>query len=273
MNMTCNDLLTYLISTADPDLTSSLISENGVLKTCDCIKTGNGDAQVKKAAVTMFATPDVIKSAVEFGAELLIVHEPLYYNHWDTELPNEAARIKEKYIADSGLTIFRFHDHAHARTDDLIFEGEMMLLGLKGHTVSRSYAHTSFMLDESMTAAELARLAEERLGAKHVRIAGCADKPGRRISCSFGAAGDVAGELENNDFYICGEICEWSDGELVRDYAQLGFNKALIVLSHEVSERAGMMLLTRELKEKYPDIEFRYLESGSLYSYTEDIQT
>lgn len=267
--MTCEELLTALISTADPSFASMMIQEDGSLKTCDCIKAGNADAQVNKVAVAMFPTHDVVKEAVRFGAELLVVHEPMYYNHWDTEIPNEIAQIKEKYITDSGLTIFRFHDHAHARANDLIFEGEMKLLGLKGHIVAHSYAHTSFVMDEPMTALELAKLAEEKLDTKHVRIAGCVDKPGTRISCSFGAAGNVAKELENNDFYICGEISEWCDGELVRDYAQFGFNKALIVLTHEVSERAGMILLTQELQEKYPDINFKYIESGALYTYTD----
>jgi putative NIF3 family GTP cyclohydrolase 1 type 2 len=119
-----------------------------------------------------------------------------------------------------------------------------------------------------MTALEIARVAEKKLNTKHIRIAGCKDEPGTRLSCSFGFAGNVAEELENNDFYICGEITEWCDGELVRDYAQLGYNKALIVLTHEVSERAGMQLLTNKLKVVFPEIVFRYIESGSLYTYT-----
>lgn len=267
--MTCEELINALIDDADDTMVSRFIQDDKSIKTCDCFKCGNADRELKKAAVAMFATHDVIKEAVEFGAELLIVHEPLYYNHWDSERPNKIARIKEKYIEDSGLTIFRFHDYAHARTPDLIFDGEMRLLALKGHAEGRSYAHTSFVLDEPMTALELAKLAEKKLGAKHVRIAGCIDKPGTRISCSFGAAGNVAEELENNDFYICGEVSEWCDCELVRDYAQFGCNKALIVLTHEVSERAGMQLLTDELSQKYQDIEFKYIESGAVYQYTD----
>ena len=267
--MNCRELLDALIATADSAMTSLFIQDDGLFKNCDSILCGDPEREVKKAAVAMFPTHDVIKDAAEYGADLLIVHEPMYYNPWDSERPNRIARIKEKFVVDSGLTVARFHDHAHARASDLIFDGEMRLLGLKGHTEERSYAHTTFVLDNPMTAIELAKLAEERLGAEHVRIAGCTDRLGTRISCSFGAAGDVAEELENNDFYICGEITEWCDGEIARDYAQFGCNKALIVLTHEVSERAGMMLLTEELAQKYHNIEFKYLESGALYKYTD----
>lgn len=267
--MTCRELLNALIATADDGMASRFLQADGTVKTCDCFKAGDPDREVKKAAVAMFATHDVISEAVKNGANLLIVHEPIYYNHWDDDFPSEIARIKEQYVKDSGLTIFRFHDHAHARALDLIYEGEMDLLGLKGHFEKRSYAHTSFVLDNPMTAKELAAVAEKALGTQHVRIAGCADKPGRRVSCSFGAAGNVAEELENNDFYICGEITEWSDGEMVRDYAQFGYNKAVIVLTHEVSERAGMQLLTRELSERYSSISFSYLESSPVYTYTD----
>ncbi|MGN1129039.1 MAG: Nif3-like dinuclear metal center hexameric protein, partial [Candidatus Flemingiibacterium sp.] len=52
-------------------------------RTCDTIKSGSPDAVVTKVAVSMFATPEVVKNAHEWGAELLIVHEPTYYNHMD----------------------------------------------------------------------------------------------------------------------------------------------------------------------------------------------
>ena len=51
--------------------------------TCDTLKTGNPETEVHKVAVSMFATPAVIRAAHEWGAELLIVHEPTFYAHMD----------------------------------------------------------------------------------------------------------------------------------------------------------------------------------------------
>jgi len=267
--MTSQELLHALIATADPEMASLFVNPDGTVKTADCMKNGDGNRELHRVAVAMFPTHDVIRDAVTMGVDLLLVHEPLYYNHYDSELPNEIAREKAEYVRASGLPIFRFHDHAHARALDLIYDGEMRLLGLNGHVEGRSYAHTTFVLDAPMTAMELARVIEKTLGIRHIRIAGCTDRPGTRISCSFGAAGSVAEELETHDFYIGGEIVEWRDGEAVRDYAQFGHNKAAIILPHEESERAGMQLLTEELSVRYPDIVFTYLESGALYTYTD----
>jgi len=265
--MTCIELLDHLKKLADPQIASRFVQTDGSILTCDHIKAGDPNREVKKIAVAMFPTPEVIKNATEYGADLLIVHEPTYYNHWDNELPNLAAELKQQLIEQSGLTIFRLHDYAHARANDLIYEGEMKLLDLKGHKDGGNYAHNTFVLDEPMTARELAKRCVEKLGAEHVRIAGCTDKPGKKIRCSFGAAGCVWDEIGDCDFYLTGEISEWADAEYARDMAQFGYNKAIIVLTHEVSERAGMMLLAEQLRAMYPDIEAQYFESGAVYSY------
>ena len=56
--------------------------------TCDTLKTGNPETEVHKVAVSMFATPAVIRAAHEWGAELLIVHEPTFYAHMDDNFAN-----------------------------------------------------------------------------------------------------------------------------------------------------------------------------------------
>lgn len=59
--------------------------ERDFSKTCDTCKSGDMDRDIKKVAVTMFATPDIIRRAKEWGAQLMLVHEPLYYNHMDNK--------------------------------------------------------------------------------------------------------------------------------------------------------------------------------------------
>ena len=99
-------------------------------------------------------------------------------------------------------------------------------------------------------------------------IAGCTDK-GNRISCCFGASGHVAEELTGNDFVLTGEICEWETAEIARDYAQLGYNKVILVMGHIGSERAGVMYLAEMIKEKHSELTVKYIECGEVYSYTD----
>ena len=274
--MTSEMLLESLISLADPrkiERQRNHAKENGwEWKTCDTIKAGEPDREVKKVAVSMFATVDTIQKAVEWGADLLIVHEPTFYVHMDDVTLGKIGEMKRKFVEESGLAIFRFHDNAHAMVPDLIYEGETTFLGLSGERIMRGdFALNRFLLDEPVTAGELAKRMEEKLGLRHVRIAGATDRPGRLLSCAFGAAGDLVPELEECDFVLAGEICEWAVGEMARDWAALGYNKAVIVMSHEGSERAGMELLAKRLPEMFPELEAKYIECGEVYHYTDEL--
>lgn len=263
--MKCIDLIN--------DIKSRARREIDPQKTCDTVKCGDPQRELTKAAVTMFATPDVVREAVAWGAQLLIVHEPVFYDHMDKNLDTAIAEKKKKFVEDSGLVIFRFHDYAHAMSPDLIYEGEINALGLEGRCTGSSeygkFGINNFTLDNEITALELAKIVEEKLRIRHVRIAGNPQAKGRKISCCFGSPGHLESELANNDFLLAGEICEWRVGEMARDYAQFGYNKAVLVLSHEASEREGMALLCKKLAADYPETEFRYIESGEVYSYVD----
>ena len=54
-------------------------------RTSDVIKACDEDKEIKKVAITMMATVDVIRRAILWGADLLITHEPLYYHHYDDQ--------------------------------------------------------------------------------------------------------------------------------------------------------------------------------------------
>ena len=260
--MTCQELINELKAMA-----ATPIDEN---QTCDTFKSGDPSAEIVGIAVSMFATPDVVRKASECGANLLIVHEPTYYNHFDTEKNDcPPASLKEKLIKDSGITIFRFHDYAHSCSPDLICEGELKYSGLKGEFREGKYsAVNDFILDEPMSALQLAKTLEEKLGIKHIRIAGNAHAEGRKISCNFGTPGHLVESLAESDFVLTGEICEWQLGEIARDYGQLGFNKAILVMGHIGSERAGMKHLADILVQRHPELSIQYIECGEVYSYS-----
>ncbi len=238
--------------------------------TCDTVKIGDAQREIKKVAVSMFATPEVIRKAADFGANFLIVHEPMCYDHLDRVVPYEIGNEKKALINEKGICVFRFHDNAHGMEPDLIYEGQIFYSKLKGKCVKGKYfAVNNFVLDEPMTAMELARHLENELNLKHIRIAGCTDKKGTKIGCCFGTPGHIVEELMENDFVLTGELCEWKDGEVARDYAQLGYNKAFLVMGHIGSERGGMRLLAEKLSKTHPEFETKYIECGEVYSYTD----
>src|SRR5262249_34073067 len=51
--------------------------------TVDTFKAGNPDTSVPGIAVTMMAALDVLQRAAASGQNLIITHEPTFYDHYD----------------------------------------------------------------------------------------------------------------------------------------------------------------------------------------------
>ncbi len=154
--------------------------------------------KLKKVAVAMFPTVNVIKEAAEWVADLLIVYEPLYFNYKDGE-SDYIVKEKMELVEKSNLTIFHYHDHPHYTVPDIIAEGEFKYMGLKGRMETTDvFDLVRLHLENPITALELAKLIEEKLGIEYVRIAGTLDKPSTVISGMFGSPGSfVESELKN----------------------------------------------------------------------------
>ncbi len=233
----------------------------------DTCKAGDPDNEIHKVAVCCIATPEVIRQAAAWEADLLITHEPTFYDHFDCiDQSDPVARQKEYTVRESGLVIWRFHDAPHT-APDLINAGLIKALDLKG-----SYDGTlRFTLQDSSTPRALALKIEQRLGIRHVRIAGCPNMVCRTIGLCAGAC-DLHAVLRDPslDLIISGELCEWRDAEYVRDAAQMGLSKSLLILGHMGSERDGMRFWAEDLGLEYPRLSIRYLECGEVYTYTDN---
>ena len=114
-------------------------------ETCDTRKAGNPDREIKKVAIAMFGTPNILQEVAEWGAELLIVHEPMFFDHMDLERSTPVAQEKLRILEKNGLTVYRYHDYIHFREKDGIHAGFMKASGLQGS--SKAYRH--FTLDHS----------------------------------------------------------------------------------------------------------------------------
>lgn len=252
----------------------ALAPDGDYTDTCDTLKAGSPEREVSRVAVTMIPTVDVIRQAASWGADLLIVHEPMYYNHADHHSTESVECEKRALVEQTGMTIYRYHDHPHRAPKDMIALGEYALLGLDGEIDwSKQFGLTRVRLHQPMTPRELAMRMEERLGIGHVRICGAADAPCTRIASLFGAPGNGVGEAlkrEDVEIVLTGEACEWAHGEYARDAAQLGRKKALLIMGHVGSERDGMSELAKQLEKKHPELAIRYFDCGEVYTYAQD---
>jgi len=258
--MTAKNLMDELIGWA----------KENVSETIDTCKAGDPERELTKVATCFIATPEVIRAAADWGADLLITHEPTYYDHFDAPeriAGNPVAEKKRELIRQTGMTIYRYHDHYHLCSPDGISEGVLRRLDWQGEFDGTGI----YTLAEGKTACSLAEDFRKKLGLGQVRMVGDLDTPLKQIGLLLGACDDAEylPVLQREDHWIAvfGEVCEWKVLEMIRDSAQLGFHRAALVLGHAGSERAGMEWLAERIRQEYPALETKYFECGEVYSY------
>lgn len=239
------------------DVVARIADKSGVTlpaNTVDKFKAGDPQTAVKGIAVTMMATLDVLKRAAAEGDNFIITHEPTFYSHRDTlgilESENDSVlAVKQKFIRDHGLVVWRFHDAPHSMKPDMINSGIVNALGWQ--KMRRAGSDVTFDLP-STSLRSLADKVGEKLGAKSVRISG---DPTARVSSvvlTQGFPGFVTNrhaiQSAHPDVVILGEDHEWESIEYVVDAISEGRIKGLIVLGHIPSEQAGMEEFTKWLR-------------------------
>ena len=233
-------------------------------ETVDTFKAGSPDTPVTGIAVTMMATLDVLRRASAHGLNLVITHEPTFFNHLDTPEgmdPNDPVWAEKRaFIEKHGMVIWRFHDHWHMRKPDGIEAG--MIHALRWENFQNTENPYLFTLPET-TLQTLAADVAKRLDSPVLRVVGNPQMKVTKIALSPGAAGFVREthvlELNNVEVLVIGETREWETVEYVADAVSEGKNKALIVIGHIPSEQAGMEECTRWLKTFVKDVPVQFV--------------
>ena len=224
-------------------------------QTVDTFKAGNPDAEVKGIAVTMMATLDVLQRAAAAGQNLIITHEPTFFNHLDKPDDLEQREndpvlaAKRAFIEEHGLVIWRFHDHWHRMKPDGIEAG--MAHALSWEKFQDSGNQYLFAIPET-DLEHLATDVKSRLKIRVMRVVGDPKLKVKKVALVPGASGFAketrALEISDVQVLITGEPREWETVEYVADAVTEGNPKALIILGHIPSEQAGMEECVRWLK-------------------------
>src|SRR6202045_4052047 len=238
-------------------------------ETVDTFKAGDPDTKVTGIAVTMMATFDVLQRAAASNANLVITHEPTFYNHLDDlkEIPQKENDpvLSEKlaFIKEHHLVVWRFHDHWHRRTPDGIEAGMVRALGWESFQDKQN--QYLFTIPET-TLDKLAGVLKARLELHTMRVVGDPQMKITQVALSPGAAGmqREIGALENPDIQllITGESREWETVEYAADAVSEKKNKALIILGHIPSEQAGMEECTRWLKTFVSEVPVNFVPAA-----------
>lgn len=251
--------------------------------TRDIVIHGSVDRECTGIVTTCFASVEVIREAARRGANLIVSHESIFWNHMHNEPLADYPTFKAKkaLLDEYGITVWRFHDHIHAGIPvgeggaykDGIFYGLAQELGWADYLCDDGISCMDYLIPE-MTASEVARHVVSRAGVTGCRIIGDPTMPVRRVRVPFhlfgnddlGAIHDM--EFEGIDCYIAMEVVDFTAAEYVRDASQLGTPRAIINLGHFNGEEPGMKFIVGWLSELFDGaIPVSFCQSGDAFTF------
>lgn len=240
--------------------------------TVDQIRSGSADQQVTGIVTTMFPTLEVIEATAKAGANFIIAHETPFYNNQDETdwlKDDDAYRYKVDLLNKHKIVIWRFHDHWHAHKPDGIIMGNLIKFGWDKHyDINKPRLLT---LPQPMSIKAIAKLTKDKLGISTVRVVGNLDQKCSTIYLAFGymdSKRQIAAIQEfKPDLILSGETREWETVERVRDGLRMGQKTSLLVLSHSVSEEAGMEYAASWLGPMVPGVRVSHIASKNPFIF------
>ncbi|MEQ9439152.1 MAG: Nif3-like dinuclear metal center hexameric protein [Cyclobacteriaceae bacterium] len=241
-------------------------------QTVDQLRTGSMEQEVTGVVTTMFPTLEVIEQTAKIGANFIIAHETPFYNHQDETdwlQKDDAYRYKIELLNKHQVAIWRFHDYWHRHQPDGIIMGNLLKLGWEKYYDARS--PRLLTLPNPMPLKAIVALVKEKLGISTVRLVGNLDQTCRTIYLAFGYMDSkmqiAAIQKYQPDLIFSGETREWETVERVRDGLRMGQKTSLLVLSHAVSEEAGMEYAAQWLQPKVPGLKITHIASTNPFTF------
>lgn len=258
---------------------------------CDGYKCGDPEGECTGVAVALVPTADVIERAAAAGCNLIVTHEPIFYqtpdfdNGWMGWFKNKIYDEKQEIIKRTGMTVWRDHDHMHANRPDSIFHGVIKELGWLDYLLpEQDYPFNYVFKLPQTTIAELGKYLSGKLGLNGLKFMGNPDAKISKVALvGHLCPGTFMEEGINKDGYyedyamhimemmedgveviIPGEIIEWTVLAYIRDAIHMGKVKGCLNIGHFNLEELGMKDFAEVIQGLVGD------EIKSVYVPTED---
>lgn len=250
--------------------------------TRDRILWGNAEEECTGIVTTIYASVEVIQKAAAVGANLIICHESLFWNHGDhTDWLEDfdTFQRKKQLLSENHITVWRDHDYIHAGMDhqsrrvDGIFYGLLDALGWEDFV--QGDVGFPLMLDiPKIKTGELADLLMRKLHLNGIKCIGESNGYCQRIYIANHITGRDNDKIqkmeeENIDTILAMECIDYTAGIYVRDAAQQDKNKRILVVGHFNLEEPGMkwfgeVWLPTFLPKELP---VRFIPAGDMFNY------
>jgi putative NIF3 family GTP cyclohydrolase 1 type 2 len=233
-------------------------------KTVDHVLAGDGQKEIHTVGVGWMATIYNLHAAHERGCDLLVSHEPLYWDHWGTSDRHKVVGpgiTKQRFLQETGMVVLRAHDSWDNWPEIGIRDSWAAGLGFTRFVAQDETRWHAVYAIEPMALRDLARYVAKKiavLGEDSVRVYGDPDRVVSRPSLGVGCGGpdrDMV-ELGSDALIVCDDGASyWSTRERL---AEMGVG--VIVVEHGTSEMWGIENLARHLAATFPELDVMYLD-------------
>lgn len=263
-------------------------------KGCDEYKCGDPERECTGIVSALVPTVEVIRKAAALGCNLIVAHEPISYQtpdfpDWKGRFPNKVYEQKQQLLQETGIVVWRDHDHMHAHQPDSIFTGVIRYLGWEEYYQPTKERFVFRINLPQTTVGELAAYLKETLNLNGLRYMGRNDDKISKIALvghlypnSFAPDGmDEEGfyqdysmevirlmEEDGIEAIIPGEIIEWTTLSYIRDGIAQGKPMACFNIGHFSWEELGMKYAADWIKELVGEsLPVYYVPTGDAFSY------
>ncbi|MEN8230294.1 MAG: Nif3-like dinuclear metal center hexameric protein [Bacteroidota bacterium] len=249
----------------------------------DRIIAGDPDTKIKKVGTCWMPYFKTLRKAKELGINVLIVHEPTFYTHWDLDgmenlfdrVPSlaqeqyqEAIDKKKKWIEDNNMVIIRSHD-----VMDIVKGFGMPFalgkaLGFDNSDIVRSKDYFNVYRIKPDTSGNVAKtIASSLLELNQPGVAFYGES--ERIVSTVGlGTGCICNPMQYQELKpdlviaIDDTIRTWTQTTYAEDTGD-----PLVVINHGTSEEMGMRLLSQHLTANISGMDFIHLNQGCSYRW------
>lgn len=255
--------------------------------TRDKILYGDPNQECTGIVTCLWANADVVERAQELGANLIIAHEALFWNHGDRQdfiAENKTYLAKKRLLDEWGGVVWRCHDYIHSRvpidTDgalvDGIFYGLAWKLGWLDYRIGDIAMGLDFKIPQTR-GEDLARELVEKLGLNGTRLIGDSDAMVSRVHVPMhvmGVAPDdnretIYADEHDVDCLMTMEFVDFTTSEFIRDSGMLDQGKCAITIGHFNLEEPGMEYMPTWIPMALgsDEISATFVPMGDTYQY------
>lgn len=237
---------------------------------------------------TCWASAKVIEEAHKIGANLIIAHESLFWNHGDKQnwlktKQNSTYLAKARLLDKYKIVVRRDHDHIHSGIPKLgksrewvdgIFYGFANELGWENFLKTNLGIPLYIDLPKAMSANEIGFHLIDKLKLNGCRIEGNPETKCKKLMIPQHNLGDAKEcitiiDKKGIDCVLTMEMIDYTLAEYIRDSSMLGKNKCLVQIGHFNTEEAGMKYMVKWLPTAIQtnEVPIQFVQSGDMYHF------